>query len=74
MLRLKICFPLKKINETTMITKINNNSKRTRLLPVYSGYLFLKIHYFDKNELMSILGGSSKTGKGFKGAETNCDD
>ena len=42
MLRLKICFPLKKINETTMITKINNNSKRTRLLPVYSGYLFLK--------------------------------
>lgn len=57
-----------------MITKINNSSKRTRLLPVYSGYLFLKIHYFDKNELMSILGGSSKTGKGFKGAETNCDD
>ena len=57
-----------------MITKINNSSKRTRLLPVYSGYLFFKIHYFDKNELMSILGGSSKTGKGFKGAETNCDD
>ena len=73
MLRLKICFPLKKINETTMITKINNNSKRTRLLPVYNGYLFL-IHYVDKNELMPILGGSSKTGIGFEGAETNCYD
>lgn len=42
MLRLKICFPLIKINETTMITKINNSSKRTRLLPVYNGYLFFK--------------------------------
>ena len=56
-----------------MITKINNNSKRTRLLPVYNGYLFL-IHYVDKNELMPILGGSSKIGIGFEGAETNCDD
>ena len=39
-LRLKICFPLIKIKKTTMITKINNSSKRTRLFPVYNGYLF----------------------------------
>ena len=61
-----------------MIIRIDNSSKRKRLLPVYNRYLFLMhyliMHYVDKNELMSILGGSSKTGIGFKGAETNCDD
>lgn len=29
------------------------------------------MHYVDNNELMSILDGSSKTGIGFEGAETN---